>query len=132
MKRGHWTDEQIKFALDNVGILSNLDISNQVGKTERAVKLFLHRRRASVGKSVKRNLVTELIVLKFIDVSLFVPNRAFYDAVKISQKRWWDLFHGRKSITEDEYLSLVTFLKVSLKDAFEARQLNLFEQDGQN
>ena len=132
MKRGHWTEEEIKFTLDNVGVLSNKDISKNIGKTEMAVKLFLHRRRASAGKTVKRNLVIELIKLKFIDVSLFVPNRTFYNTVKISQKRWWDLFYGRKSISEDEYLSLVTFLNVSLKDAFEARQLNLFEQDGQN
>ena len=130
MKRGHWTNIEIKFALESVGILSNYDISKKIGKTEMAVQLFLHRRRASVGNVVKRNLVVELIKLKFIDVSLFVPNRIFYNAVKISQKRWWDLFYGRQPISEPEYIRLITYLGVSLKDAFEARQLNLFEQNG--
>lgn len=105
------------------------EISRSIGRSERAIRLFLHRRRIPFRNVVKRNMVIELLVLKFIKPEYFNPTRDFYKAVGISQVRWWDLYHGRKPVTEKEYITLVEHFQISHIDAFESRQLTLFEND---
>lgn len=129
MNNGSWSEEHEKFVLENIGKIPFADICEHVGRSEVAVKLFLHRNKISIGETVKRNLVKELLTLKFVHPEYFNPTRSFYREVGINQMRWWDLFYGRKQITEKEYISLVKHFNVSLEEAFQARQLNLFLDD---
>lgn len=85
-------------------------------------------RRANV---VKNNLAKSVLLMCIPDPECFRPNRAFYDAVGMSQKRWWSLYFGEAQITPEEYRALAKYFNVSLQDIFDARQLNLeFKDDG--
>jgi hypothetical protein len=123
-----WTPEQKKYLRENIEKKTFKEIGAAISKTELAVQLYIHRNKIPVGRTVVRNLVQEILTLKFIHPEYFHPTRGFYEAVKLTQKRWWDLYFGRAPITEDEYVRLIEHFCVSLTDAFEARQLNLFEQ----
>lgn len=67
--------------------------------------------------------------MKFKHPENFMPNRPFYKAVGINQMRFWDLYYGRKPITQEEYLSLCDYFGITLQEAFEARQLNIFNNE---
>lgn len=129
IKKEHWTENQVKLLLEMWGKNSIEDIESAIGKNETAIKLYLHRKRIYTGNTVKRNLVIEILTLKFIHPECFQPNRNFYHSVKISQKRWWSLYHGRQPVSEQEYMNLIEYFQISLKDAFNARQLTLFTED---
>lgn len=58
-----------------------------------------------------------------------MPNRAFYKEVGINQMRWWDLYHGKKQINQREYIALSEYLGITLQEAFDARQLDLFNTE---
>ena len=129
MPKDTWSPEQKDFLLENKDSLTATDIGEKLGKTEMAVNLYMLRHHIVVGPVVKRNLVRELLNLKFKKHEYFSPTRIFYQEVRISQKRWWDIYRGRSQLTEDEYIRLIEYFDISLKDAFEARQLNLFTED---
>jgi hypothetical protein len=71
-------------------------------------------------------MVCELLTLKFVHPENFAPNKEFYKAVKITAKRWWDIYYGRKPCTQEEYVSLATYFKVTMQEAWESRQLSIF------
>lgn len=124
-----WIEKDIQYLLDNIGKQSTKEIAKSLGKSERAVNLYIHRYRIPVIKEQGRNLVKEILTIKFVNPDYFQPNKAFYKAVNLTQKRWWDLYHGKSKLTEEEYIRLVDHFNVSFKDAFEARQLNLFGEE---
>lgn len=126
--KNHWTEEQKSFVVSNIGKMSLTLICEKINKSERAVNLFLLRNRIYVGKTVQRNIVIEMLRIKFVDPEYFTPTKSFYKTVGINQLRWWDLYFGRKQITDDEYLALAKHFNISLEEAFEARQLTLFEK----
>lgn len=128
MPKDVWTPEQKEYLRENLEKQTFKEIGEAISKTELAVQLYVLRNRIPVGAKVSRNLVQEILTIKFINPDYFQPNRSFYNAVRITQKRWWDIYLGRAPITEDEYVRLIEHFRVSLKDAFEARQLNLFDQ----
>lgn len=128
MNLGSWTSEQKKFLEENIGKLTLEQIGERLGKSALAVKLYMHRHRMSVGPKVKRNILQELLRMKFGDPRYFQPTREFYRDIGITQRRWWDLFHGRKQITRDEYLRIAKNFNLTLEEAFESRQLKLFEE----
>lgn len=103
------------------------EMARRLGKTEIAVQLFIHRRQIPLGAKVRRNLVTEMLRLKFIHPENFRPTRLFYHTVGITPMRWYDIYFGRKAVTETEYLALARYFGVTLQGAFESRQLSLFE-----
>lgn len=129
MNNGRWTPEEEKYIRDNAGKLTLSEIAAFVGRSELAVQLFMHRRKIVIRQVVKRNLVQEILSLKFKHPENFMPNRPFYKEVGINQMRFWDLYYGRKSITNEEYLSLCDYFGITLQEAFEARQLNIFNND---
>ena len=59
----------------------------------------------------------------------FNVTTTFLHAVNINQVRFWKLYRGEESPTDQEYLRLATTLGVSLQEAFEARQLYLFNDN---
>ena len=92
------------------------------------LQLYMHRKHIVVGQTVKRNLVQEILRLKFRHPENFMPNRAFYQEVGINQMRWWDIFYGRKNINQEEYIALSKYFGITLEEAFAARQLCIFEE----
>lgn len=104
-------------------------MAEHLGKSVLAVKLYMHRNHIIIGQTVKRNIVQEMLRIKFRHPENFMPTRAFYCEVGINQMRWWDLFHGRKNITQTEYVALSKYFGLTLEEAFEARQLSMFEEE---
>ena len=127
MNQGSWTNAEKRFVRDNAGKLTVEEMACRIGRTSSAVKMFLIRNRIAVGTQIKRNILQEILKIKFVHPEYFKPTRAFYKAVGMSQIHFWDLYYGRVQITEPEYVAITTHLEITLQEAFEARQLNLFE-----
>ena len=124
-----WTAEDIEFVREHLGRLSLEDMASSLERSVMSVRLFLLRRRWSVGPVVKRNLVQRMLQLRFRNIEDFQHSRKFYQETGIGQRRWWSIFHGREQITKEEYLKLANYFGVTLQEAFESRQLDLFEEN---
>lgn len=101
-------------------------MAQQLGRTENAVRLYIHRERLQYRPALKNNLVVEMLKYKFTDPRYFRPNRAFYKATGISQIRFWKLYRGEEPISEKEYNALLNHFRIDKHDMFERRQLKLF------
>lgn len=100
------------------------EIAKDLNVTEYVLGQYLHRNRIFTPIKGRRNLALEVIKMRFIYPEYFRPTRAFFEAVGIKQRRWWQLQKGEKTILEHEYMALVLHLNISLKEAFDARQIN--------
>lgn len=129
MNQGKWTNAEKKFVTENVGKLSLQDMATRIKRSPVAVKMFILRNRIDIGNKVHRNILQEILKIKFVHPEYFKPTRAFYKTVNITQTRFWDLYYGRASITQQEYIAITTHLGITFEEAFEARQLNLFEDN---
>lgn len=104
MNNGRWQPHEDKFVRDNVNKMTLEQMSDHLGRSALAVQLYMHRKHIVTGQTVKRNLVQEMLRIKFRHPENFMPTRAFYREVGINQMRWWDIFHGRKNINQTEYI----------------------------
>lgn len=129
MNNGRWKPEEEYFVQENAGKLTLAEMSAHVGRSPLAVQLYMHRKKIVVGQTVKRNIVQEMMLIKFRHPENFSPNRAFYQEVGINQMRWWDIYYGRKQITQQEYIALTSYFGITLEEAFKTRQLNLFNNE---
>ncbi len=127
MGMSHWNNTEKQFVRDNADKLTIEQMSDKIGRSYTAVKLFLHRNRIPVGTTVKRNMTLELIRLRYKNPEDFYPSKAFYETLKFTPQRWWDLYLGKKQISETEYIALCDYLGVTLPEAFETRQLTFLE-----
>lgn len=126
-----WTEKEKAFVARAIKEHIPLqDICDTLGRTERAVRQYMFAARLPRRMdTVKNNLVKALLLLRIPDPECFRPNRAFYNAVNITQKRWWKLYFGEDKATPAEYQALARYFNISLEEAFEARQLDLFPED---
>lgn len=129
MNNGKWKQEEEIYVRENVGKKTMEEMAEYVGRSPLAVKLFLHRKKIVAGQTVKRNLVQEMLRLKFRHPENFSPTRAFYREVNINQMRFWDIYYGRKQVTQQEYVALSEYFGLTLQEAFEARQLSMFNEE---
>lgn len=129
MNNGRWTPEEEQYIRDNAGKQTLEEMSAYVNRSPLAVQLFMHRRKIVTGQLVKRNLVQEILRIKFRHPEDFMSTRKFYTEVKINQMRWWDIYYGRKPVTQQEYIALSDYFGITLQEAFEARQLNMFNNE---
>lgn len=129
MNNGRWQPHEDKFVRDNANKMTPEQMSEVLKRSPLAIHLYMHRKHIVVGQTVKRNLVQEMLRIKFRHPENFMPTRAFYREVGINQMRWWDLFHGRKNINQQEYLALSNYFGITLEEAFAARQLYIFEEE---
>ena len=127
-KSKRWTFEDIAFVKRNLGKVSLKDMASHLKRSPMSVRLYILRNRLTPGPLVKRNLLMEMLKLKFRHPEEFPPTRAFYKETGIGQRRWWDLYYGRKSITGKEYTAVAEYLGITIQEAFESRQLELFEE----
>lgn len=127
--RKPWDKEDADFLRDNLGHMSLDDIAFALGRSVMSVRLYALRERWYVGPQARRNIVQRMLALRYRHLEDFTPSRAFYTETGINQKRWWDIYHGRKALKREEYLALAKYLDVTLEEAFESRQLSLFEEE---
>lgn len=124
-----WTEEDATFVKDNLGKLSFEQMGRALNRSAMSVRLFALRNRLTVGLQVKRNLLMEMLKIKFRHPEDFTPTRTFYTETGINQRRFWDLYHGRKHISSKEYAAIAEYLGVTLQEALDSRQLDLFEEN---
>jgi hypothetical protein len=127
-KNKRWTAQEAEYIQQSLGKVSFEDMAAYLGRSPMSVRLFVLRRRMTPGPLVKRNLLMKMLKLKFRHPEEFTPTRAFYKETGIGQRRWWDLYYGRKSITGKEYAAVAEYLGITIQEALESRQLELFEE----
>ena len=127
-KNKRWTAQETEYIQQSLGKVSFEDMAAYLGRSPMSVRLFVLRRRMTPGPLVKRNLLMKMLKLKFRHPEEFTPTRAFYKETGIGQRRWWDLYYGRKSITGKEYAAVAEYLGITIQEALESRQLELFEE----
>lgn len=123
-----WTENDAKFVRQNFGKLSFEQMGRELNRSAMSVRLFALRNRLTVGLQVKRNILMEMLKVKFRHPEDFTPTRVFYTETGINQRRFWDLYYGRKAISSKEYAAVAKYLGVTLQEALESRQLSLFEE----
>lgn len=79
------------------------DMGKHLERSPMSVRLYVLRRKLTTGQLVKRNLLIALLKIKFRHPEDFAPTRLFYNETGIGQRRYWDLYFGRKPITGKEY-----------------------------
>ena len=119
--------KHLPFLEKNVGRMTQEEMARELKVDLTELKLFLHRYRI-FPETEDRNLAQEIIALKFIYPEYFTPTRTFFNVTGIGQRRWWQLYRGDKKMTESEYKAITEHLEISLQEAFEIRQLILFEK----
>lgn len=124
-----WTESDITFVKNNLGKLSFEQMGRALNRSAMSVRLFALRNRLTVGLQVKRNILMEMLKIKFRHPEDFTPTRAFYTETGINQRRFWDLYYGRKTISSKEYAAVAEYLGVTLQEALESRLLDLFEEN---
>lgn len=127
-KNKRWTAQETEYIQQSLGKVSFEDMAAYLGRSPMSVRLFVLRRRMTPGPLVKRNLLMKMLKLKFRHPEEFTPTRAFYKETGIGQRRWWDLYYGRKPITGKEYSAVAEYLGLTVQEAIESRQLELFEE----
>ena len=127
-KNKRWTADDAAYIRQHYGRVSLKNMAAHLGRSSMAVRLYILRNRMTTGRTVKRNLLVELLRIKFRHIEDFSPTRAFYQETGIGQRRYWDLFFGRKPITGKEYTAVAEYLGVTVQEEFESRQLELFKE----
>lgn len=129
-KNKKWTSEDVEYVKENLGYVSLEVMARYLGRSSMSVRLYILRNRLIPGqaRTVKRNLLIEMLKIKFRHPEDFSPSKSFYRETGIGQRRYWDLYFGRKPITGREYAAVAGYLGVTMQEAFESRQLGLFEE----
>ena len=124
-----WTKQQIDYLSENYGKVSLERMAAYLGKTEMAVRLYaLRHRLGEKYQLVKENRLKNLLQSRFKHIEDFTPSRSFYKETGINQMRYWDMFFGRKAITAKEYAAVADYFGITVGEAFESMQLELFDK----
>lgn len=122
-----WTPNQKKYVFKHINDKPLPQIAKDVGRSENALDLFLHRHRNDPRLLTKKNLLVQVLQKKFKDIACFTPTRSFFNDVQMGQKRYWAIYKGLEVITEEELIRIANYLEVTLEGVYEARQTTLFE-----
>lgn len=124
-----WSEGQVAYLKANFGKVSLREIAAHLGKTEMAVRLYaLRHRYGDKYQLVKENRLKNLLQSRFKHIEDFTPSRTFYKETGINQVRYWDIFFGRKAITAKEYAAVADYFGITVGEAFESMQLELFDK----
>ena len=130
-KNKRWSVDEADYVRKHLGKVTLDAMAKHLGRSEMSVRLYVLRKKWPMGGlTVKRNLLIALLKTRFKNLEDFTPSRAFYKETGISQRRYWDIYYGRKSITGKEYAAVASYFGVTVQEAFESRQLRLFEEEG--
>ena len=130
-KKGNkrWDSYDEEYVRENLGRLSFEDMGRHLGRSPMSVRLYVLRRKLTTGQLVKRNLLIALLKIKFRHPEDFAPTRLFYNETGIGQRRYWDLYFGRKPITGKEYSAVAEYFGITVTESIESRQLELFTEE---
>jgi len=97
-----WTREDDSYIRANFGLKTIEAMAAELGRTQMSVRLYIHRNRLVPAhqKTVRRNLLVELLSLRFRHLEDFHPSKWFYAECHMSAARYADLFYGRPPPTE--------------------------------
>lgn len=127
-KENKWTDADDRYVRDNIGRVPFPEMCRHLRRTEKAVRLYILRQRIDVpGPQVKKNLLRNLLEIRFRNIEDFKPSRAFFADVGISSRRYYNIFFGRSQISGEEYARIADYFNITVTECMEARQLSLFE-----
>lgn len=122
-----WKKEEIEYIKASYGAIPLETMAKRLGKTVNAVRLFALRHRLdSNHQLIKENRFKKLLEHRFRHLEDFTPSRYFYQETGINQVRYGDLFYGRKSITPKEYKAVAAYFNITIAEAFDSLQLELF------
>ena len=126
-----WTREDVSYIERNFGTVSLEKMAEALGRSVMAVRLYIHQHRLVPNgqRTVKRNMLVELLKLRFRHLEDFHPSRWFYAECHLTAPRYADLFYGRKQITADEYRAVAEYFQITAAEAMESRQLDLFPDE---
>ena len=93
------------------------------------MNLYIHRKRLTHQDTTKKNILKDMLSMRFIRSELFHPDRQFLNDVGMTQVRFWRVYRGEASLSPKEYIKIASVLDISLEKAFEARQLKLFDDN---
>lgn len=130
-KKGNkrWDSYDEEYVRENLGRLSFEDMGRYLGRSPMSVRLYVLRRKLTTGQLVRRNLLMALLKIKFRHPEDFSPTRMFYRETGIGQRRYWDLYFGRKPITGKEYSAVAEYFGITVTECIESRQLELFSEE---
>ena len=100
----HWKKEEKEFLLSNLTKMSVSEIAVALNRSEMSVNLFMYRHKIAKKSQVKKNIMRDLIAIKFIDADYFTPNRSFFIAANINHTRWGKLMPGYAQATQAEMM----------------------------
>ncbi len=126
-----WTREDDVYIRENFGRKPVEEMARDLERTVMSVRLYIHRNRlVPMGqKTVKRNILVELLRLRFRHLEDFHPSKWFFAECHLSAARYADLFYGRKQIRPEEYRAIADYFAITAAEAMESRQLELFEEE---
>ena len=129
-KPKRWTREDDSFIRSHFGTTSIEDMADALERTPMSVRLYIHRHRLVPAgqRTVKRNILVELLRLRFRHLEDFQPSKWFYAECHLSAARYADLFYGRKQIRPEEYRAIADYFGITASEAMASRQLELFEE----
>ena len=115
-KKGNrrWNSQDDEFVRKNLGKMSFEDMGEYLERSPMSVRLYVLRRKLTTGQLVKRNLLMALLKIKFRHPEDFSPTRMFYRETGIGQRRYWDLYFGRKPITGKEYSAVAEYFGITV------------------
>lgn len=130
-KKGNkrWDSYDEEYVRENLGRLSFEDMGRHLGRSPMSVRLYVLRRKLTTGQLVRRNLLMALLKIKFRHPEDFSPTRMFYRETGIGQRRYWDLYFGRKPITGKEYSAVAEYFGITVTESIGSRQLELFSEE---
>jgi hypothetical protein len=129
MSNKKWNRDEVAYLVDNYGKMSLEDLSRELNRSVMAVRLYALRHRLDdKHQVVKENRLKKLLEYRFRHLEDFHPSKYFFKETGINQVRYWDLFFGRKPIKPQEYKAVAEYFCITISEAFDSLQLNLFDQ----
>ena len=129
MSNKKWNRDEVAYLVDNYGKMSLEDLSKELNRSVMAVRLYALRHRLDdKHQVVKENRLKKLLEYRFRHLEDFHPSKYFFKETGINQVRYWDLFFGRKPIKPQEYKAVAEYFSITISEAFDSLQLNLFDQ----
>lgn len=129
MSNKKWNRDEVAYLVDNYGKMSLEDLSRELNRSVMAVRLYALRHRLDdKHQVVKENRLKKLLECRFRHLEDFHPSKYFFKETGINQVRYWDLFFGRKPIKPQEYKAVAEYFSITISEAFDSLQLNLFDQ----
>ena len=118
-----WSAAEEDWLLKNMHTKPMTELCAYLGRNENAIKLKMHRERQNPKSIVKDNVLLRILTARFSDPALFSPNKVFFKAVGIGQKRFWMIYKGLEKLTGEECQRVCRHLGLRYTDFVDSLQL---------